>query len=136
MQSSNTNKRGAMIKGIGIDIVEVTRIERAISRRKRFTERIFTESERDYCLSRRRPHLHFAARFAAKEAAVKALGTGMRGVKWTDFEVRRDKWGRPYLRLSGSAAELAKEVGICDIFISLSLSHESAVASAIAVGTE
>lgn len=136
MQSSKTGKRGTMIKGIGIDIVEVTRIEKAISRRGGFTERIFTESERDYCLSRRRPHLHFAARFAAKEAAVKALGTGMRGVKWTDFEVRRDKWGRPYLRLSGSAAELAKERGICDIFISLSLSRESAIASAIAVGTE
>lgn len=125
-----------MIKGIGIDIVEVHRIEQAISRRKRFAERVFTEGERDYCLSRHRPHLHFAARFAAKEAAVKALGTGMRGVKWTDFDVRRDKWGRPYLKLSGNAANLAREKGICDIFISLSFSRESAIAQAIAVGTE
>ncbi len=125
-----------MIKGIGIDIVEVNRIEQAISRRKRFTERIFTETEREYCLSKRRPHLHFAVRFAAKEAALKALGTGMRGVKWTDFEVRRDKWGKPYLSLSGNAAAVARERGICDIFISLSFSRESAVASAIAVGTE
>ncbi|HZD60162.1 MAG TPA: holo-ACP synthase [Anaerolineae bacterium] len=125
-----------MIKGIGIDIIEVNRIEQAISRRKRFAERVFTESERDYCLSRRRPHLHFAVRFAAKEAAVKALGSGMRGVRWTDFEIRRDKWGRPYLRLSGNAAAMARERGICDIFISLSFSRESAIASAIAVGTE
>ncbi|MCL6471459.1 MAG: holo-ACP synthase [Firmicutes bacterium] len=125
-----------MIKGIGIDIVEVTRIEQAISRRKRFAERVFTESERQYCLSKRRPHLHFAVRFAAKEAAVKALGTGMRGFKWTDFEIRRDKWGRPYLCLSGNAATVAREKGICDIFISLSFSRESAIAQAIAIGTE
>jgi holo-[acyl-carrier protein] synthase len=125
-----------VIKGIGIDIVEVNRIERAIQRRKRFTQRVFTDIERDYCLSRHRPHLHFAARFAAKEAAVKALGTGMGGVKWTDFEVRRDKWGRPFLKLTGAAAELARVKGICDIFISLSHSRESAIAQAIAVGTE
>ncbi|MBE0448779.1 MAG: holo-ACP synthase [Actinobacteria bacterium] len=125
-----------MIKGIGIDIVEVNRIEQAISRRKRFTERIFTKSERDYCFSRQRPHLHFAVRFAAKEAAVKALGSGMRGVKWTDFEIGRDKWGRPYLCLSGNAVAMARERGICDIFISLSFNRESAIASAIAVGTE
>ncbi len=125
-----------MIKGIGIDIVEVNRIEQAIRRRKKFTERIFTQVEREYCLSKRRPYLHFAVRFAAKEAALKALGTGMRGVKWTDFEVRRDKWGKPYLYLNGNAAAVARERGICDIFISLSFSRESAVASAIAVGTE
>ncbi|HEY3375556.1 MAG TPA: holo-ACP synthase [Candidatus Aquicultor sp.] len=125
-----------MIKGIGIDIVEVNRIEQAINRRKKFIERVFTEIERDYCLSKHRPHLHFAARFAAKEAAVKALGTGLRGMKWTDFEVCRDKWGRPYLKLSGNAAAIAHEKGVCDIFISLSFSRESAIAQAIAVGME
>ncbi|MDP2211820.1 MAG: holo-ACP synthase [Candidatus Aquicultor sp.] len=125
-----------MIKGIGVDIVEVSRIEQAINRRSKFTERLFTDLERDYCLSKQKPHLHFAARFAAKEAAVKALGTGMRGMKWTDFEVRRDKWGRPYLRLSGNAASAAQERGVCDIFLSLSFSREAAIASAIAVGME
>lgn len=125
-----------MIKGIGVDIVEVDRIELAIRRRSRFAERVFTDTERDYCLSKHRPHLHFAARFAAKEAALKALGTGLRGVKWTDFEVRRDKWGKPFLKLTGAAAELARDKGICDIFISLSFSRESAIAQAIAVGTE
>lgn len=130
------DKRCNMIKGIGIDIVEVDRIEQAINRRKRFTERVFTEGERDYCLSKHLPHRHFAARFAAKEAALKALGTGFRGVKWTDFDVRRDKWGRPYLRLSGNAASIAREKGVCDIFISLSFSRESAIAQAIAVGIE
>jgi holo-[acyl-carrier protein] synthase len=125
-----------VIKGIGVDIVEVDRIELAIRRRSRFAERVFTDTERDYCLSKHRPHLHFAARFAAKEAALKALGTGLRGVKWTDFEVRRDKWGKPFLKLTGAAAELARDKGICDIFISLSFSRESAIAQAIAVGTE
>jgi len=125
-----------VIKGIGIDIVEVNRIEAAIKRRRKFADRIFTEVEREYCFSKRRPHLHFAVRFAAKEAAVKALGSGMRGMKWTDFEVRRDKWGKPYLSLTGNAAQVAQDKGICNIFISLSFSRESAVASAIAVGME
>jgi holo-[acyl-carrier protein] synthase len=125
-----------VIKGIGVDIVEVERIELAIKRRSRFSERVFTDTERDYCLSKHRPHLHFAARFAAKEAALKALGTGLRGVKWTDLEVQRDKWGKPFLNLNGAAAELARDRGICDIFISLSFSRESAIAQAIAVGME
>ncbi|MDI6716537.1 MAG: holo-ACP synthase [Actinomycetota bacterium] len=125
-----------MIKGIGIDIVEVSRIEQAMNRRRRFAERVFTELERDYCFGRHRPYLHFAARFAAKEAAVKALGSGMTGIKWTDLEVRRDKWGKPYLSLTGNAANIAREKGICNIFISLSFSRESAIASAIAVGME
>lgn len=125
-----------MIKGIGIDIVEVNRIEKALQRRKRFSQRVFTDIERNYCLSRHRPHLHFAARFAAKEAAVKALGTGVRGVKWTDLEVRRDKWGKPFLELTGAAAEFARDKGVCDIFISLSFNSDSAIAQAIAVGTE
>lgn len=125
-----------MIKGIGIDIVEIDRMNAALKRRKNLMKRLFTESECAYCLAKRNPQLHFAARFAAKEAALKALGTGFRKVKWTDLEICRDKWGAPFLKLNGEADRLAKNMGICHIFISLSFSHQSAVASAIAVGTE
>jgi holo-[acyl-carrier protein] synthase len=125
-----------MIKGIGVDIVEVSRIQEVIKRHKNFIGRVFTPSECDYCLSKRRPYLHFAVRFAAKEAAVKALGTGKKGMKWTDLEVCRDSWGRPFLRLTGGAELAARERGICNIFISLSFTRELAIASAIAVGTD
>lgn len=125
-----------MIKGIGVDIVDIERMDAALKRRKNLMNRLFTESECAYCLSKRRPQLHFAVRFAAKEATLKALGTGFRKVKWTDLEVCKDKWGAPFLKLNGEADKLARKMGICDIYISLSFSHQSAVASAIAVGTE
>jgi holo-[acyl-carrier protein] synthase len=123
-----------VIIGIGIDVVEINRIEKAIKRRKRFAQRVFTEAERDYCLSHKHSGQHFAVRFAAKEAVLKSLGSGMRGVKWTDFEIGRDKLGKPFLTLSGAAAKIAHEKGIKEIMISLSFSKESAVAQAIAIG--
>ncbi len=125
-----------MIKGIGIDIIEVSRIERAMKQHRRFVARLFTPKEREYCLKKKEPQVHFAVRFAAKEAAVKALGTGKRGLSWTDMEVQHDSWGRPFLQLSGRAAEIAHGHGVCDIFISLSANRDTAVASAIAVGAE
>lgn len=125
-----------MIKGIGIDIVDIDRMELALGRHPRLKERLFTDEEREYCLGKNRPQLHFAVRFAAKEAALKALGTGLRKVKWVDLEVKRDKWGKPFLKLSGPAQELARSRGIGDIFISLSFTRQSAVASAIAVGCD
>lgn len=125
-----------MIKGIGVDIVEIERIKRALERHDRFCDRVYTPHEQEYCTAQSSPHLHYAVRFAAKEAALKALGTGFRGVKWTDLEVRRDHLGKPYLELGGSVATQAHERGICDIFVSLSFNQHSAVASAIAIGTE
>jgi holo-[acyl-carrier protein] synthase len=125
-----------MIKGIGVDIVEIDRIEKAIeSRKERFINRIFTKGEQEYCFGRPRPFRHFAARFAAKEAVSKSLGTGKRGMHWTDIEVCRDIKGCPYIKLSGGAIERAQEKGVCDVAISLSFNHNNAVASAVAIGS-
>ena len=125
-----------MIKGIGVDIVEIERIQKAIEARKeRFLDRIFTPDERNYCDSKPRPWRHFAARFAAKEAVSKALGSGKRGMHWTDIEVCRDSQGRPYIKLTGGAALRAQEKGVCDVAISLSFNRDSAIASAVALGS-
>ncbi len=125
-----------MIKGIGVDIVEIGRIDQAIANRKeRFINRIFTESEREYCFGKPRPSRHFAARFAAKEAVSKALGTGKKGMRWTDVEVCRDGQGRPFIKLTGGAAARARENGVCDVAISLSFNRNNAVASAVAMGS-
>ena len=124
-----------MIKGVGIDIVEISRIKKAITKRDRFAQRVFTKSEREYCQGRPRPWRHFAARFAAKEAVSKALGTGKSGMSWTDIEIARDKLGRPHILLSGGGAQRARENGVKEIAISLSFDKNSAVASAIAIGS-
>lgn len=121
------------VRGIGIDIVEINRLEEAIERHPRLLARLFTSGERDYCLAKRRPYLHFAVRFAAKEAAMKALGTGFRGIGWTDLEVDRDQLGKPSLRLVGRAASEAERQGIGQVLISLSFGREAAIASAIAL---
>lgn len=91
-----------MILGIGNDIIEIQRIREAIARHElRFLNRLFTPQEQDYCLSRKDPAIHFAGRFAAKEAAVKALGTGFReDIEWTDFEIIHDNKGKPSIKLS------------------------------------
>lgn len=123
-----------MIKGIGVDIVEIDRIQQAIeSKKERFLHRIFTEGERDYCFAKPSPFRHFAARFAAKEAVSKALGSGKRGMHWTDIEVCRDSLGKPFIKLSGGAVERAQEKGICDVAISLSFNRNNAIASAVAM---
>lgn len=125
-----------MISGIGVDIVEIDRVERALGRHPRLKERLFTGAEQEYCDSHARPHVHYALRFAAKEAVAKVLGTGMRGLSWRDIEVLRDGRGRPYPELSGAAALRAEEVGIVRIYLSLSYTHLNAVASAVAVTDE
>ena len=123
------------IHGIGIDVVEVERIASAIERHgEPFLARLFTASERAYCESQKRPALHFAARFAAKEAVSKALGTGIGGeAGWLDLEIVRDVSGAPKLTLSGAAAEFAKLKGISEIQISLTHAKEYAAANAIAI---
>jgi holo-[acyl-carrier protein] synthase len=122
-----------MISGIGVDIVEIDRIERALTRHPRLRERLFTDAEREYCDSHSRPFVHYAMRFAAKEAVAKVIGTGMRGLSWQDIEVRRDERGRPYPHLKGGAESAASSAGIGKIYLSLSYTHLNAVASAIAV---
>lgn len=124
------------IIGHGIDIVEIDRVMRMLDQHgDRFLERCFTEGERGFTAGRRRRDEHLAARFAAKEAALKALGTGWRsGIAWTDVEVVSLPSGQPTLRLHGQAQRTAEEMGITDWSLTLSHTATYAVASAIATG--
>lgn len=124
-----------MITGLGVDIVEIDRMARALERHPTMRERLFSAEERAYCDKRNRPEIHYALRFAAKEAVLKALGTGFAGMKFTDVEVVRDQGGRPEPRLSGRAKELADEIGVLEMHLSLSYTHTTAVASAVAITT-
>lgn len=121
------------ILGIGTDIVDVERMRRALGRSgRRFIERAFTEREAGYCLSRADPAVHFAGRFAAKEAVFKALGTGWAGgMGWRDVEVVADE-GPPTAFLSGRAKKLACEMGALEP-VRVSISHERTFAVAFAV---
>ena len=122
----------------GVDLVEVERIKRSLDEHgERFVMRCFTNAEADYCRSARPPRdiERFAARFAAKEAALKALGTGWAdGIAWTDAEVVLAPSGAPSVRLVGKAEKLAQELGITEMLISLSHTSTNAMASVIAVG--
>ena len=121
-----------MILGLGIDLVEVARIEQALAKGERFTRRLFTAGETAYCSRHKEPARHFAARFAAKEAGMKALGTGWsNGVGWKDFEVRHDPHGRPHLYVTGRAAEIAHALGATHATISLA--HDGGAATAVVV---
>lgn len=114
---------------VGVDIVEIERIGDAIARwGERFLRRVYTEAELDICRDRV-PAL--AVRFAAKEAVMKALGTGTNGVAWRDVEVLSNSDGKPLVRLYGGARSKAGELGLVDIDISLSHSREYAVASVV-----
>lgn len=121
------------VAGLGVDIVEIARMERALAKSPNIRQRAFSSEEQAYCDSTSRPEIHYALRFAAKEAVLKALGTGFTGMRFTDVEVMRDEKGRPYPRLSGRAAQVAAERGIVEMHLSLSFTHATAVASAVAV---
>ncbi|MGI8788476.1 MAG: holo-ACP synthase [Pyrinomonadaceae bacterium] len=122
-----------MIISIGIDIVEVYRIKETISRTPRFAERVFTLRERAYCESKGAAAAQsYAARFAAKEAFLKALKTGWRGkIKWRDIEVCSDENGVPSLKIGGEAKKLLENLGANRIHISLSHTTEHAVAQVV-----
>lgn len=124
------------ILGHGIDAVDIPRIQRMMAdHADRFLERCFTPEERSRGEGTRRHAEHIAARFAAKEAAMKALGTGLAsGVSWTDFSVRVEPTGRPVLVVAGTAATLAQERGITQWWLSLTHTDTLAMASVIAVG--
>ena len=113
----------------GIDIIEISRIESVVTRYgDRFLNRIYTSKEREYCRERA-PQL--ASRFAAKEATMKALGTGVRGVGWKEIEVLRERGMAPYIKLHGRAIKRAAKMGLDDLTLSLSHSKEFAIASVI-----
>jgi holo-[acyl-carrier protein] synthase len=122
-----------MIVGLGLDISEIDRIEAAIKRHGApFLERLFTPAEVAYCESHKGKYERYAARFAAKEAAMKALGTGWsHGVRWRDIEVTREPSGKPTLRLAGVAAEIARRMGVKNISLSITHSGNLALAEVI-----
>lgn len=114
---------------VGVDLIEIDRIEAAIARwGERFSNRVYTEAEREHCRGRA-PEM--AARFAAKEAVMKALGTGIKGVGWREIEVLPDPDGKPLVYLYGGARRKAEELGLREVAISLSHSRDYALASAI-----
>jgi holo-[acyl-carrier protein] synthase len=125
-----------MIVGIGVDLVRIARIRQAMERwQGRFLERVFTPGEVAYARGRRDPAEHLAARFAAKEAALKALGTGLRmGVRWRELEVQRVAGERPRLALSGRTAALGAARGVRTLHLSLSHDGEYALAQVLAEG--
>ncbi len=122
-----------MILGMGLDIQEIARVEKAMARGGRhFLLRTFTTAEIRYCRRYKHSGEHFAARFCAKEAFMKALGTGWaKGVKWTDVGVARRAGGQPFLKLTGLASQMARRAGVEHTW--LSLSHSSGYAAATVI---
>ena len=125
-----------MIIGIGVDLVEIARMERAIARHpERLVQRVFTETEQRECHGRRRPAMHYAARFAAKEAFLKAVGLGLRGgMRWRDVGVVHAPSGKPSLAIQGRAAERMRELGARHALVSLSHTDEHACAVVVLEG--
>jgi holo-[acyl-carrier protein] synthase len=125
-----------MIRGLGTDLVAIPRVESLLARhRERFLSRVFTSKEQDECLGRARPAIHLAARVAAKEAAMKALGSGWGlGVGWLDVEVRSKDGTPPSLILAGAARARAEAQGIRQTLVSLS--HDGEYALAVVIATD
>lgn len=121
-----------MIIGIGTDIIAVARIKKNVDANPRFVEKLFTPAEIAYCTVKANPEQSYAARFAGKEAVMKALGTGWDGmVNWTDIEILPNAKGCPFVILTGGAKSLADSLNVHTIHISLSHEKEYAVATAI-----
>ena len=121
-----------MIFGIGTDIIEVSRIHAVMEKDIGFRDKIFTSGEITYCETKRHKYENYAARFSAKEAFMKAIGTGWRfGIRFADIEVYHDEFGKPLIRLSGKAEELGKIEGISKIHVSLS--HIKEIATAVVI---
>jgi holo-[acyl-carrier protein] synthase len=122
-----------MIVGVGLDLVKINRI-RAITERwpSKFLDRLYTQAERRYCLARPSPYASLAGRFAAKEAVLKALGTGWSdGISWHDIQVLNDRTGRPRATVSGRVKALMTRAGVTGIHVSLSHDTDYAVAEAV-----
>ena len=120
-----------MIFGVGTDLVEIGRIQKAIEKNPRFLQKVYTEEEIRYCQRKKNPWQSFAARFAAKEAVSKALGTGLGKIGLTDIEVQNQSTGQPQIVLHGTAQIFAQTHGIKRVHISLSHSEVYAIATAI-----
>ena len=125
---------GAPIFGLGVDIVEIERMQRVLVRTPSFATRVFTAGEQAYCEGHHKPAVRYATHFAAKEAMLKALGTGFaQGIGFEDVEVTHDDKGRPVPLLHGMAAKVAADNGVVEMHLSLSRTQTTAVANAIAI---
>ena len=123
-----------MLIGVGCDVIEIARVQKAIER-EAFVERVYAPSEIAYCRSRgKQAAASFAARFAAKEAVLKALGTGLRGGELQEIVITNDALGKPRVRLVGYHAQLAEQLGVKNIAISMSHSREMALAYVVMEG--
>jgi len=124
-----------MIVGIGVDLVKISRIEKAGKAHQGFLERVFTQREREYCERQKFPAQHYAARFASKEAILKAYGTGLSaGMKWTDIEVLHGDGGGPIVNISGRIKDLKDLRGVKQILLSYSHDEGYAVAHVVLAG--
>ena len=120
--------------GLGVDVVEIERIRKICKRTPSFAQKMFSATEVRYCTSKPEPEIHFAARFAAKEAVLKALGVGFsQGVAYTDVEVKLKNGGAPTTLLHGKAREIAEDASVVDIPLSISHTKTEAVCVAIAI---
>lgn len=124
--------------GIGTDIIECLRIAQMIERHgELFINRVYTSSEIDYCSSRKAATQHYAGRWAAKEAILKAMGTGWaRGIRWRDIEIRNEVGGAPIVALGGGARDVCETLGITRVLISISHCRSHATAYALALKAE
>lgn len=126
------------VLGIGTDIIECLRIAQMIERHgELFINRVYTPYEIRYCSSRKQATQHYSGRWAAKEAILKALGTGWRrGISWRDIEVRNDSQGKPVVGLRGGARDLVEQLGIREMLVSISHCRSHAMAYALAIGDD
>ncbi len=121
-----------MIFGIGTDIVEIKRVKMAVLRNPKFAERLFTEQELEYYKKKDMKAQHLAGGFSAKEAVLKALGTGLRGFRWKDIEILRGSSGKPMVRFGGNVKQFVEDNGIGIIHVTISHSRDFATATAVA----
>ncbi|HOM42390.1 MAG TPA: holo-ACP synthase [Bacillota bacterium] len=121
-----------MIFGIGTDIIEIKKIKKAITRSPRFIERLFTEQELEFYKKKDMKAQHIAGGFSAKEAVLKALGTGLRGFRWKDIEILRGPIGKPIVRFEGNVKQFIEDNGIGIIHVTISHSRDFATATAVA----
>ena len=124
------------IYGIGIDIVEIYRIEEAINKNEKFLNRVFTEKEIDYFMSKNLNINTISGNFAAKEAVSKAIGTGIRNYNFKDIEILRDNQGKPFVNVANNLINIFEELKIKEVLISISHSKNYAVANAVAITKE
>ena len=128
------NRQRSFIHKVGTDLVEVSRIENLLRENEALQQRVFTQEELRYSQRKHYPFQHFAARFAAKEAVFKALGSGLSGdLDWRDVEVRNERSGKPILRLSGTTALKANDLGVLESFVSMSHTEQYAIALVLLV---